>query len=99
MSKCKHNKSRIKPGKLFDPSKYIGRKYNHLTVIDYDHFELRDGPDGKYWEHYVVCRRDCGAMVVIPLSDVIAGSVKNYGDLCTRFDIGDTISIVPIAYS
>lgn len=51
---------------------YIGKKYNKLKIIKYDH-------KGKYNEKYYLFKCDCGKEKVINLANVKSGKTKSCG--------------------
>lgn len=52
--------------------KNIGRKFNKLTIIQFDHKD-------KNRKSYYLCKCDCGKTKVISLNNLITGSIKSCG--------------------
>lgn len=68
-----HNNTR----KVASMTKYIGDKYNRLTVVEFSH---RD----KNHHHHYKCRCDCGNESIVGISSLRSGHTKSCG--CLNID-------------
>lgn len=53
---------------------YIGKKYNHLMIVEFDHY-------GANSQAYFKCRCDCGNEVVVLGASIRSGNTKSCGCL------------------
>ncbi|WP_201277820.1 hypothetical protein [Mammaliicoccus sciuri] len=84
--------------RTFNPEKYIGRKFNRWTVIEYDHCEERKafnkkrGTYNNLKYHFFKVECDCGSTSVLRITALTTGKSKSCG--CFKKDMmkGKTIS-------
>ena len=63
--------------RTFDPSRYIGKKYNRYTVVKYDHMKKY----GKTKAHFFKCKCDCGNERVVRITTLTSNQSKSCGCL------------------
>ena len=68
----------------FDPSKYIGKKYGRLTLIEFDHSEYLDI---RHRNHFFKCRCDCGTEKFINLKQIIGNKPSTVSCGCYNREI------------
>lgn len=68
----------------FDPSKYIGKKYGRLTLIEFDHSEYLDI---RHRNHFFKCRCDCGTEKIINLKTIIGNKPSTISCGCYNKEI------------
>ena len=68
----------------FDPSKYIGKKYGRLTLIEFDHSEYLDI---RHRNHFFKCRCDCGTEKIINLKQIIGNKPSTVSCGCYNREI------------
>ena len=72
-------------GKLDDPeylNEIVGKRYNRLTVIRFDHFKYGNIPAGKTKprkEAIYLCQCDCGNTTLLERHNITNGYVKSCG--------------------
>ena len=72
-------------GKLDDPeylNEIVGKKYNMLTVVKFDHIKIGNIPKGRNTprkEAYYLCRCDCGKEKVLEKNKLISGQILSCG--------------------
>ena len=72
-------------GKLDDPeylNEIVGKKYNMLTVVKFDHMKIGNPPKGRNTPRktpYYLCKCDCGNTTVVDKSSLVGGRIKSCG--------------------
>lgn len=87
---CKDYNKHPKQNKIIDgnvrstqrSNYYKGKKYNHLTLICFDHTD-------KVYNVYWKAKCDCGKTIVIPINSVITGHNKTCGHSKYKYIIED----------
>lgn len=69
-------------GKKYNMEDYIGKTYDHLTILAYDHTRETRLKSGRICKRpYVRCKCDCGNECVTQLANVLSGTTKSCGHL------------------
>ena len=59
----------------------VGKKFNKLTVEEFDHKEVKMGKSKKIYYYYWKCKCDCGKETIVKSADLKSGNIKSCGCL------------------